>query len=209
MVVETGIHANRMMLMKLRKRLAMAKRGHTLMKHKLDELVHLFQQEVRDFNRFREELEKKLQLNYTAFVVGMGLFRGEYLNTFLATPFIRVSVEKQTTHLLNLKVPDFRVEVEMETPPFSLMETNSDVDRAVREEKSLILQLIRLAQRQRRVELLSREIKITRRRVNALEYELIPGIEQQVAYIKMKLEEAERGDTNRLMRIKSIIRQQK
>ncbi len=131
MPVETTVHANRMVLMKLQKRLAMARRGHTLMKHKLDELVHLFQQEIKEYEQLRQSLEEKLQLNYAAFVIGMGLFRGEYQNAFLATPFVQVSVEKHVARLLNLKVPEFKVNIAMETPPYSLMETNSDVDRAV------------------------------------------------------------------------------
>ena len=209
MPVDTVVHANRMVLMKLQKRLAMAKRGHTLLKHKLDELIHLFQKEMRGLNAFREELENELQMNYALFVVGMGLFRGDYQNVFLAAPVLRINLDKTITRLLNLKVPDFQVNIAMETPPFSLIETNADTDKAVREMKELMEKMVQLAQRQRRLELLIREIRVTRRRVNALEYELIPRIESQVAYIKMKLDEVERADINRLMRIKSIIRKEK
>ncbi|RMD96476.1 MAG: V-type ATP synthase subunit D [Calditrichaeota bacterium] len=201
-----GVHANRMTLMLLRKRLAMARRGHVLMKHKLDELMQIFRNEMDRLIKLRQEVEDQLQNLYTAFVFGRGLLRGESIQTVFASPRIRVEVKTRTTPLLNLRVPELQTTVSMEQPPYGLAETSADLDDAVQQFRETLPRLLELAEKQRRLEMVIREIKITRRRVNALEYVLIPRLEEQVHYIKIKLDEVERADITRLMRIKSIIR---
>jgi V/A-type H+-transporting ATPase subunit D len=200
------VSANRMTLLKLRKRLAMARRGHTLMKHKLDELMRIFQQEIKLVFDLRQEVESRLREIYMRFVLGTGLLREEAIHGILSTPLAEVAVELSQGRLLNLKVPVIEARVEMEVPPFGLLETTADLDEYMQRLKQAIPQMLKLAAAQRRLELLVREIEVTRRRVNALEYVLIPQIEQQVRFIQMKLDETERADISRLMRIKSIIR---
>jgi V/A-type H+-transporting ATPase subunit D len=195
-----------MTLLKLRKRLAMARRGHTLMKHKLDELMRIFQQEIKLVFDLRQEVESRLREIYMRFVLGTGLLREEAIHGILSTPLAEVAVELSQGRLLNLKVPVIEARVEMEVPPFGLLETTADLDECMQRLKQAIPQMLKLAAAQRRLELLVREIEVTRRRVNALEYVLIPQIEQQVRFIQMKLDETERADISRLMRIKSIIR---
>lgn len=201
-----NISPNRMTLLKLRKRLTMARRGHNLMKHKLDELIQIFQKEIRDVLQARKEVDDLLNHVYRQFLPGKGLLREEALYNILAAPLIKVTIEVEQSHLLNLKVPVLRESTEMSLPPYGLLETNCDMDESLRSLRRAIPMLLQLAQKQRQIELLIQEIETTRRRVNALEYILIPQIESQVRFIQNKLEEVERADTSRLMRIKSIIR---
>jgi len=201
-----NVNANRMTLLKLRKRLAMARRGHNLMKHKLDELIQIFQKEIRTVMEIRKEADELLNQVYRQFLLGKGLLREEALYNILAAPLIHLEIEQEQTYLLNFKVPVLRESMEISLPPYGLLETNSDMDESLQSFRQAIPLLLKLAENQRRMELVIREIETTRRRVNALEYILIPQIESQVRFIQNKLEEVERADTSRLMRIKSIIR---
>lgn len=204
--MQYGVQANRMTLMKLRKRLAMAQRGHSLMKHKLDELMHAFRQEIDQLIELRREVEQRLETVYHRFVLGSGMLRSASVEALLSAPLIRSRVAIERQPLLNLKVPRIRTETEMESPPYGFMDSNADLDTSVQQLKDLLPELLRLAELQKRIELIIREITVTRRRVNALEYVLIPRIEEQVRFIQMKLDENERADVSRLMRIKAIIR---
>ena len=65
---------------------------------------------------------------------------------------------------------------------------------------------MQLAAKEKAIALLSDEIEKTRRRVNALEYVLVPNLEEAIRHIRMRLEELERSALTRLMKIKDIIR---
>lgn len=202
------VNANRMMLTRTRKRLAVARRGHTLMKHKLEELMHLFQAEVDGVLQIREELNARLHALYASFVPAKSLIDPEVLAGIFSTSVLRTQINVKTEHLLNLKVPVFSCTIEGEHPPYGLLDTCADLDTTVYNLKETLPRLFELAQKERRLMLLIRELETTRRRVNALEFVLIPQIEEQARYIQMKLDEMERSNTSRLMRIKSIIRKE-
>ena len=64
---------------------------------------------------------------------------------------------------------------------------------------------MKLAEAEKTIELVADEIEKTRRRVNALEHVLIPQQAEIIRMISSKLEELERGNITRLMRIKQLI----
>lgn len=68
-------------------------------------------------------------------------------------------------------------------------------------------QMLELAETEKAVLLLAEDIEKTRRRVNALEYVMIPDLERNIKYISMKLEENERANTTRLMKVKDMVLQ--
>jgi V/A-type H+-transporting ATPase subunit D len=201
-----GISANRMTLLKLRKRLARARRGHKLLKHKLDELMHIYQEEIEKALEAYETLGSSLKEVYVLFLLGKGLLREETLYSFLSAPSLRVTADTGTEHLLNIKVPRVTARVDVSSPPYGLIGTNSDLNSCVQTLPETVKEMVEFAQLQKKLELIVAEIERTRRRVNALEYILFPQMEGQVRFIQMKLEEAERADATRLMRVKSTIR---
>ena len=67
--------------------------------------------------------------------------------------------------------------------------------------------MLELAQVEKSMQLLAQDIEKTRRRVNALEYVMIPETEKNIRYITMKLDENERGNTTRLMKVKDMVLQ--
>ena len=203
--MQTNVHANRMVLMKLRKRLGTAKRGHTLLKHKLDELLRVYKTVNDQFLQMQKTVASVLDSVYSSFIVGSGMLRNQFDYTLLSAPLISTDLKEKSEHLLNLRIPSFEVNANAEIPPYGFDETNSDLDHSITKLIEVIPLLVEQASLQRQIELLEHEMKVTRRRVNALEYLLIPQIQDQIRFIHMKLEEVERDSINRLMRIKDII----
>ena len=66
--------------------------------------------------------------------------------------------------------------------------------------------LVKLSEIERKIQLLADEIERTRRRVNALEYVLIPELEEAIKSVEMRLEEVDRANSSRLMKVKDIVR---
>lgn len=199
---------NRMELLKLRRRGDVARRGHKLLKDKLDELMKEFQARISDNRRLRRDVERELLSAFGLFALvraeaGAGtlasaLMAGE------ALPLLGVT-EKS---LMSVRVPVFAMSELPEPGGYSLATTPALLDTALGRLAAVAPRMIELAEREKAIELLAGEIERTRRRVNALEYVLIPTIESTVRDITMKLEEAERGNLTRLMKVKDMIAQQ-
>jgi V/A-type H+-transporting ATPase subunit D len=199
---------NRMELLKLRRRRDVARRGHKLLKDKLDELMKEFQARIYDNRRLRRDVERELAAAFGT----LALVRAEAGESTLASalmagqalPLLEVS-EKS---VMSVRVPVFDVRELPEPGGYSLATTPALLDRALARLSAVAPRMLELAEREKAIELLAAEIERTRRRVNALEYVLIPTIEATVRDITMKLEEAERGNLTRLMKVKDMIAQQ-
>lgn len=199
---------NRMELLRLRRRGVTAKRGHKLLKDKLDELMKEFQARITDNRRLRRDVERDLQRAFGLFslarteagsgALASALMAGE------ALPLLEVT-EKA---LMSVRVPVFTLGEMPEPGGYSLATTPAVLDSALARLAAVAPRMIELAEREKAIELLAAEIERTRRRVNALEYVLIPTIEATIRDITMKLDEAERGNLTRLMKVKDMIAQQ-
>lgn len=201
-----GVAANRMTLMRTRRRLQIARRGHSLMKHKLEELIRIFQQEVAHAQGLEDEAEGAMQALYESFAMGSALTDPATLAAYLSVPTFDLEFEASFEQALNLRLPVFSCRIEGEEPPYGLLGTSVDLDESSHRLRETIPLLLQLAQTRRRLTLLIDALETTRRRVNALEYVLIPQLEQDTVRIQMKLDEIERSNVSRLMRIKTVIR---
>ena len=83
--------------------------------------------------------------------------------------------------------------------------TSCELDGAVDALSSVFQDMLKLAQVEKTSQLLAQEIEKTRRRVNALEYVMIPRMQESIKYIRMKLEENERNNIVRLMKVKDML----
>ena len=92
-----------------------------------------------------------------------------------------------------------------EVYPYGFAQTSGELDDAVDAMSGVFQDMLRLAEMEKTVQLLAEEIEKTRRRVNALEYVMIPEMQQKIRYITMKLQENERSNTVRLMKVKDMI----
>ena len=200
-----SVNANRMSLMNLRRRLVIARKGHKLLKDKQDELMRSFLEIVDSIRGLRARTEKVLVSALRKFTVATGGIPREEIEQHFVIPPTKATVSVKTTRLLNLRVPKFEVQFSGEGISYSLARTPSAVDEAMKEMAEALKLLVSLAETEKKLELLAKEIDTTRRRVNALEYIMIPDLMDTIRYIRMKLEELERGNLTRLMKVKDII----
>lgn len=206
------VNPTRMELTRLKKKLVTAMRGHKLLKDKRDELMRQFLDMVRENKELREKVEKSIEEANKNFVLARASMSDEALNAALLAPKQEVSVEVDTKNVMSVDIPVFntktRTSDENDIYSYGFAFTSSDLDDAVKSLAGVLPDLLRLAECEKSCALLASEIEKTRRRVNALEHVMIPETQESIRYITMKLDENERANTIRLMKVKDMILQE-
>ncbi|MDO9575428.1 MAG: V-type ATP synthase subunit D [bacterium] len=204
--MKLNVNATRMELLRLRKRTKIAKRGHKLLKDKQDELMERLLAMIKEVEELREKVEREIANATKKFLLARAGMEPDFLEEALFIPTKRVEVELEEKNLLNVKVPVLKQSVSGEIISYGYYGTSPELDAALYSLDKIIGNLLELAAMEKTLELIAVEIEKTRRRVNALEYILIPSLEETLRYIVMKLSEIERSTLSRLMRIKDIVR---
>lgn len=198
-----------MMLTSLKKRLKTATRGHKLMKDKRDELMKNFLELARENGRLRQEVEKRLAKVYKNFTVASAIMSQEVMEESLMFPKQGVILDVGNKNIMSVDVPVFTFKTTAEDStnifPYGFARTSGELDNAISELADLFPMLLDLAAKEKETALLAAELEKTRRRVNALEYVMIPQLEMTIKYITMKLDENERGNQTRLMKVKDMM----
>ncbi len=204
------VNPTRMELTRIKRRLVTARRGHKLLKDKRDEMVRQFILLVRENNKLRGEVEKELGMALSRFALARSVTEPELMEEALLYPARQAAIQMKMRSVLSVHVPTLRVLEESAketTLSYGLAETSAQLDGAIAGLAELLPRLIRLAEVEKACDLLADEIEKTRRRVNALEYVMIPQFEETIRTITMKLDENERGNLTRLMKVKSMIQE--
>lgn len=201
-----SVNPTRMELLRLRKRLVLARRGHKLLKDKQDELMKQFMLLVQEIRDLRLSVERELEEAWKQFVLARALGGNEIVETAVSVPNRKTRVSVRRQQIMNVVVPVFSLLREGRMVSYGLATTPSEIDTALAAMERVLGRMVELASKEKSLELIGDEIERTRRRVNALEYVLIPNLEETIRYISMKLSEMERGNLSRLMRVKEIVR---
>ncbi|MGI6636264.1 MAG: V-type ATP synthase subunit D [Christensenellales bacterium] len=201
------INPTRMELTRIKRRLATATRGHKLLKDKRDELVRRFIGLARENARLRTKVEAQLNDAMRGFALARAVMDAQAMETAVMYPARTARVTLGRSNILSVRVPTIRMaQGDDETiQPYGYAETSADLDDAIQTLADLLPELLRLAELEKTTSLLADEIEKTRRRVNALEYVMIPQFEQTIRTITAKLDENERGAIVRLMKVKDMI----
>ncbi len=198
---------NRMQLLRLRRRLVLAKRGHKLLKDKQEELMRRFLGLVHHVGDLRDEVESELARAHGAFVSARFEMDGSAMEAALAFSRRLVEVRADREQVMNLKIPKFHIELpEQAELGYGYLETTADLDRALGMYAAALPKLVRLAEMEKAIQLIAAELEKTRRRVNALEHILVPSLEETIRFISDRLSELERANATRLMKVKDIVR---
>ena len=201
--MKINVNPNRMELMRLRRRLVLAERGHKLLKDKLEEIMRRFLEIIRQLSDLQEGVEKKLDKVFLSFALARTRDSLEKLEGFLPEGQLRLDVREEK--VFNLTIPRFKIK-ELKIVDYDLFNTEAELDIGLKKMGELLEDLTEMARLWKAVELLSQEIEATRRRVNALEHILIPSIKETIKYISSRLGEMERSYQVQLMRVKEIVR---
>jgi len=202
------VKPTRMELTRLKKRLVTAKRGHKLLKDKRDEMVRQFIGMIRENQRLRRQVERELSQALRTFAFARAVMEPEALEEAVLYPARSVALEIGRRNIMSVETPTIRVvesSLSETVLSYGLAETSAQLDGAISTMAEVLPKLVQLAEIEKTCDLLADEIEKTRRRVNALEYVMIPETEQSIRYISMKLEENERGERTRLMKVKDML----
>ena len=205
----TTINPTRMELTRLKGRLKTAQRGHKLLKDKRDELMKQFMDVVRENRALRRRVEEGLMRAHGSFTVAAALMSPEMLQQSLLYPKQSVELDMTFQNIMSVNVPLYHFKTKGQDSgdvyPYGFATTSCELDGAVDALSSVFQDMLKLAQIEKTSQLLAEEIEKTRRRVNALEYVMIPQMQESIRYISMKLDENERQNTTRLMKVKDMV----
>ena len=176
-MAKLNVNPTRMELRRLKARLKTATRGHKLLKDKSDEMIRQFMLLIRENKRLREEVERELSVALKEFMLARAVTGDTVIEEALAMPSVKAELNTSEKNVMSVKVPL----------------------------STLLGKMLKLAEVEKSCNMLADEIEKNRRRVNALEYVMIPQLEETIKYITMKLDENERSSTIRLMKVKSMI----
>lgn len=198
------VNPTRMELTRLKKKRLMAVRGHKLLKDKRDELMKQFISLMEKNKKLREKVEIGIKKANQMFLLAKSEMSDEALNVALLAPKQSVSIDVSSKNIMNVNVPKFeyktRTADKNDIFSYGLAFTSSGLDIAVKSLSNVFEDMLKLAEVEKSCQLLAAEIEKTRRRVNALEYVVIPQAENGIRYISMKLDENERSAQARLMK---------
>ena len=202
----------RMELTRLKGKLKTARRGHKLLKDKRDGLMKQFMATVREVRALRREVEEELMTVHKSFTVASALMSSEALDQALLYPKQSVELTQTSKNIMSVNVPvyDFQTKTKSDADiyPYGFAATSGELDTAVDALGRVFQKMLKLAEIEKSAQLMAEEIEKTRRRVNALEYVVIPETESTIRYITMKLDENDRATTTRLMKVKDMILKQ-
>ncbi len=198
-----AVNPTRMELLRLRKRLVVAQRGHKLLKDKLDGLMKDFGRITAEYKKARLEVDNELPQVLKLFVLAEATSSRLIVEDALESTRQEMDIQMKPQRLMSVQIPKLEITFGKSEGGYSLIHTSSELDKAITKMKEFLPKLLRMAELEETVRRLCQEIEKTRRRVNALEHTLIPRMKETIKFIKNKLDEMERSTTSQLMRIKA------
>jgi V/A-type H+-transporting ATPase subunit D len=211
-MAKLNVNPTRMELTNLKKKLTTARRGHKLLKDKRDELMRQFIDLVRENKELRRRVEQGIAEANAHMAVARSVMSDENLNIALMIPMQEMSLDISEKNVMSVMIPVYETKMrtadENDIYSYGFAFTSTDLDDAVKALSDIMPLMLKLAQTEKSCQLMASEIEKTRRRVNALEHVMIPQYEETIKYIKMKLDENERGTITRLMKVKDMMLQE-
>jgi V/A-type H+-transporting ATPase subunit D len=207
--VVSGVHPTRMELLALRKKRDIAERGRDLLREKLDALMIEFFDLVREVSSLRERAYRLLHEAYSLFIEAQMVHGLTRLEQFSIGAEDHFDLDPKTRNVIGVALPYLQVNVlALKTAPYNLLASSAKLDEATLRMAEALKAITELSSAEAAIRKLAQAIASTKRRVNSLDYVIIPRVVHSIRYIQMHLEEREREDFFRLKRIKRRMEKQ-
>ncbi len=194
-------------LIRLRRRLTLASRIRRIVKDRVAILIMEFLDIARQTVATKRRLLEDMSQGYSSLTVAAGYHGYVALEKEFLASKRDLAVVAGQRNIGGVRIPALELEEGEAGGGYSLADTSAWVDQAARHSSKALGTIVELAELQRSLELLGREINRTKRIVNALEYLIIPSLEETIKYLYMKFEERDREEKARLKRVKVILEQ--
>ena len=201
----TNVTPNRMTLLRLKRRLKMAKRGHKLLKDKLEGLRKEFMTLIDEYKALKDKVNKQMKVIETYMAMADASSVSGAIEKMRTESNISQTVDVFVKYVLSIPIPSYKLTQREVSLVYPTLFVSSDMDLALSQYVALLEDIIRLAVVEKSLNILAEEMEKTKRRVNALEYTIIPQTEEAIKTIELRLDEMERSHIVRLMKIKETL----
>ncbi len=201
-----NVKPTRSEMLNLKKKIRLAKNGHSLLKKKRDGLIMEFFEVLKDAKQARKEMvEEYLQAQGSLKIV-RATTSELYLKSLALAYSRHALIETSTKNVMGIRVPKLDKTEEIQKPfsdrGYGIVSGSSLIDTAAHSYERVVELAIRVAEIEVSMRKILAEIEKTKRRVNALEFSVIPQMEATMSFISLRLEEMERDNIVAMKHIK-------
>ena len=207
-----NVKPTRMELLKLKKRVKLADKGHKLLKEKRDALISEFMLVIREYKDARKRAEEKLKIAFYNLLLAEVLLGSRDIEQISGITLRDIDLNFMVKNIMGVSVPIMKIENlvrRINERGYGFLSTNAKLDDATKSFEESILLVVKLAEVEESVRKIAEEVEKTKRRVNALEYIVIPRLKATIKHIEMRMEEIERESFLRLKKIKASLEARK
>ncbi len=200
------IKPTRSELINLKRRIKQTQNGYKLLKMKRDGLFHEFRTLLSEMISAKQELSGTYKLALQRINLASAVEGGLAVKSAALASSTHPEVEVKRRNIMGVVVPSVEgtnLRVDMEKRGIGLVGSSPYIDEAADSYGKLIEKIVNAAEMEATLKRLLAEIESTKRRVNALEFKVIPEMEEARDFIQLRLEEMEREETFRLKRFKN------
>jgi len=205
MVAVEQVKPTRMELLNIKEKIKLSEKGHKLLKQKRDVLILEFFAIFEKARDIRSDLNAQMAKAFTSLAIAQayhGIFEIESASLAVKkAPGVRVTVR----NIMGVKIPKVEstyVQKGLMDRGYGLLGSSAKIDEAAESFEGALDTIIKLSETETALKRLIEETEKTKRRVNALEYVILPRFKEQAKYINMRLDEMERETFSTLKHIK-------
>ena len=201
-----NVKPTRSELLNLKKRIKLAKNGHSLLKKKRDGLIMEFFELMKEAKTLRSEMVADYKEAVQNLKVARTVTTELYLKSLALAITQHADVEADTKNVMGIRVPKLELACDVTKActdrGYGIIGGSSLIDAAVHKYENVVQKAVKVAETEVSMKKILAEIEKTKRRVNALEFAVIPDMEKARDFVAFRLEEMERDTISSMKHIK-------